>query len=290
MCPVGALSDLNRGDWRLSYCIIVGHARSGTTVLLNALNACKDIYLLGEPHLYRNGRRENFVGWFNAQHANWGNQPVKSSYVPELPGLEPDANGNDYIDALSQRVQIVGEKIVLGPEAAGHDFDKLRSWLERKHWSAHIIFALRRPSNIIASCQKMYGDEPADLVQSVAKTLQTALATARIFPKVTFVVYEDVADSTFEVLGRWLDVDLSGAYNMYTVERPVYKNFGADLPIANKITQLDAIYESLLMQLNTSVLAIPRYLLQIQQPIPQYVGIKSVWKCSEELTSLSAGF
>ena len=73
--------------------LVIGHARSGTTVLLNALNTCRDIYLLGEPFTFRDGGVAGFRQRFNDKHRRYGNQPTKSAYAPALPGLAEDADG-----------------------------------------------------------------------------------------------------------------------------------------------------------------------------------------------------
>ena len=78
---------------------IIGVARSGTTVLQNALNASPDIFLLGEPDIY-DDHSAGFASRYNAMHAAWGNQPAKSSYLPKV--LDKDGTWRDHLAALSR--------------------------------------------------------------------------------------------------------------------------------------------------------------------------------------------
>src|SRR5204862_6445007 len=59
---------------------VVGHARSGTSILMQALNTSPDIFLLGEANLYVEGLRIGFPRWFNDMHRQFGNTLGKGSY------------------------------------------------------------------------------------------------------------------------------------------------------------------------------------------------------------------
>ncbi len=126
--------------------IIVGHARSGTTILLNALNSSSDIYLLGECNSYLNGDLPAFRTRFNEQHEQWLNQATKSCYVPALTGIDQESSCNAYLAVLANYVRYTGEKIAVGPERlSGTNFAVLKDWLEAKHWNSLILCPIRHP-------------------------------------------------------------------------------------------------------------------------------------------------
>ena len=63
---------------------IIGAARSGTTILQNALNDSRDIFLFGEPCFHADSGDADFASRYNTMHRSWGNQENKSSYCPPL--------------------------------------------------------------------------------------------------------------------------------------------------------------------------------------------------------------
>jgi len=50
---------------------VVGHARSGTTILLDALNSSRDVYCLGEANLHKTIEKTDFSIWFNTMHRSF---------------------------------------------------------------------------------------------------------------------------------------------------------------------------------------------------------------------------
>src|ERR1700722_5699340 len=56
---------------------IIGHMRTGTTVLQNALNESKDILLFGEANFHRDPGLSDFRTRYNRWHEENGNQPSK---------------------------------------------------------------------------------------------------------------------------------------------------------------------------------------------------------------------
>lgn len=63
---------------------VIGAARSGTTVMQNALNDSCEIFLFGEPVFHEDAGAPDFSLRYNAMHRAWGNQENKSSFCPPL--------------------------------------------------------------------------------------------------------------------------------------------------------------------------------------------------------------
>ena len=56
---------------------VIGHARSGTTILADVLNTSDDVCCLVEPYFHRSVDVENFAESFNSMHRGFGNPPIK---------------------------------------------------------------------------------------------------------------------------------------------------------------------------------------------------------------------
>lgn len=194
---------------------IIGHARSGTTVLQNAINTSASAYVLGEANLYRGASDPDFRQRYNAMHRSYGNQVSKSTYAPALPGVEAAADGAAYLSALARHYRVVGDKLALGHPRFGHDLDAAKSWLESTR--AHCLFVFRHPASVLSSSATMFGAQIpfAFHVASYALTIGFYLDTLRVLPNVRCLLHDKIAKRTFVDLGDWLDLDLSSAFELY---------------------------------------------------------------------------
>src|ERR1043166_2188144 len=88
---------------------IVGHARSGTSILQTALDLCPDIFLLNEANLHCHHYKENFVVWYRGMHANLGNPLSKLNSCP----IPDDVAGDGFDVVLTARRthKYVGDKL-----------------------------------------------------------------------------------------------------------------------------------------------------------------------------------
>ena len=198
-----------RNGERATQLLVVGHARSGTTILLNALNTADDVYMLGEPFSYRDPGEPDFRRRFNAMHRGYNNQIAKSTYAPTLPGLPEDADHATYFTRLSEYYPVFGEKISLSTPRYGSDFAKLKSWIEA-----------RRPQDTLSSMMEMFPHIlPRESVFSYALTVRLYLDLARTLPNVRHVMHESVCAESFEDWSGWLGVDLGGGFDCYTPDR-----------------------------------------------------------------------
>ena len=60
---------------------VLGAARSGTTVLQNALNDSREIFLFGEPSFHDDMGTADFATRYNYMHRAWGNQEIGRAHV-----------------------------------------------------------------------------------------------------------------------------------------------------------------------------------------------------------------
>jgi len=268
--------------------LILGHGRSGTTVLMNALNTCTDTFLLGEAHLYRTGDQPYFRDRYNAMHRGFGNQPTKSTYAPVLDGVPAHVDGETYTNALAERVEWVGEKIVLGPESSGHSFERLQAYLERA-WDWKMVWALRQPRAIIASCVRRWQGDIDEWAAAVARTMLLFIHTSRILPHVNVVVHEQITATTFDTLGEILGLDFSDAPDVYTESRVAYPDFGRDTASAKRLDRLDAVYETLIAEIDPKTLRLSPAAAQLEQHLPGFPepDINVLGKVMNELLELA---
>src|SRR5690349_21370808 len=70
---------------------IIGHGRSGTTILQECFNLLPQVLLLGEPHIFMNPLERNFRERYNRQHELDGIPASKASYISagEFENLTP---------------------------------------------------------------------------------------------------------------------------------------------------------------------------------------------------------
>ena len=201
---------------------IVGAARSGTTVLQNALNDSPDIFLLGEPDIC-NDQSLGFAARYNAMHADWGNQPAKSSYLPKV--LDCDGTWRDHLAALSRHHRWVGAKLVVNPVKAQDQLQRRFDYHTRHFYRSRYIFTFRDPFATAISTRdlQVLGSGASDslkvILHSVVEVIGLYLRTLRLLPHVRAVFHDAVDQEIFTDLAKWLAVPLPNAQNYYDQAR-----------------------------------------------------------------------
>ncbi len=76
----GGASPVLRG----SNLFVLGCARSGTTILQNALNDSDQVFLFGEPDFHTDPGTPDFARRYNAMHRSWSNHATKSTFCPPV--------------------------------------------------------------------------------------------------------------------------------------------------------------------------------------------------------------
>lgn len=202
---------------------VIGAARTGTTVLQNALNGSPDIFLFGEPVLHEDPGTPDFAARYNAMHRSWRHQENKSSFCPPL--LEADGTWRDYLVALASKYRYAGSKIVVNPEHASATCRTLFDFHCRHFYRAHYVFTFRNPIDVLMSTRglaELHGDEAASyeaVLRSFLQVVALYIRMLRNLPNVTAVFHESIDAETFRALQQWLGVDLNHAASYYDTRR-----------------------------------------------------------------------
>jgi hypothetical protein len=190
---------------------IVGHARSGTSILQMALNTSPDIFLLGEANLHLSANQPGFASWYRAMHESFNNPLTKSTSCPD-----PDDSAGDAWDvllSLRERYRFVGDKMAYRSRKLGYDFPGSYRFLQDYFPGAHIIGTLRHPRDVLGSNVLMFGPHDiSDYLVSYLECLALEVDLVCTFDRATILVHERIRPETFTDLGRWLDCDLGNAY------------------------------------------------------------------------------
>jgi Sulfotransferase family len=218
---------------------IVGHARSGTTILQNALNDSPDIFVFGEAQFYRNSST-GFAARYNAMHRYFCNQITKSTYCP--PVVPDDGNWKNYVDELSKVYRHVGDKVCFGPQASGYSCDDFFEFQCLHFLRPLYLFTFRNPVDCIASSMALLGDKEMYVwMVSYLNVFLLCIKMLRIFPHVQVLFCEDTSQRTFDELGTVLDCDLSNSFSYYNVDRMT--RYTPDLTSANAAAMMDSLEE-----------------------------------------------
>lgn len=226
---------------------IIGAARSGTTVLQNALNDSPDIFLFGEPNFHTDDGGPGFAARYNAMHRGWANQENKSSFCPEV--LPTDGTWRNYLGRLAAFHRFVGAKIVIEPARDRAYLDQLFGFQCRNFYSSRYIFTFRAPLQTVASTQQLQlllqgaSDESRQIVRSYAETARLYIRMLRTLPHVRAVFQEDVDRSTFDGLAQWLGVPLPRSHEYYDPKQVrIYPALDQASPLFDVIATLERIY------------------------------------------------
>lgn len=222
---------------------VVGHARSGTSILMHALNSSRDIFLLGEATLMGEGLKPGFARWYNQMHANDGKPRTKDTFCPIAPS--DDANGVETLNWLSQRFRYVGDKMAFRSESLGYDPWGFFEFQARNFFLSHYVCVIRNPADVLRSNREMF--KPHDLsvyADSYLHTLELILALSDTMPNVYVLFHESINQRTFDVIGEKLQVDLSGLYEAnYSKRFQVSALQGADPALLPWLIMLGSAYE-----------------------------------------------
>ena len=201
---------------------IIGAARSGTTVLQNALNDSADIFLLGEPDL-RHDTAPGFAARYNTRHRQWGNQETKSSFCPAL--LAEDGAWRDHLDALALHHRWVGAKLVINPVRPADELAEMFDFHCRCFYDAYYIFTFRDPLATALSTRDLQvlsrgeTDGVRAIMRNFAEVVALYMRMMRNLPHVRAVFHEQMDAEAFATLQTWLGVSLAGAAAYYDTQR-----------------------------------------------------------------------
>lgn len=202
---------------------VLGAARSGTTVLQNALNDSKDIFLFGEPVFHEDPGTPDFAARYNSKHRTWGNQENKSSFCPAF--FADDATWSAYLCHLASMYRYVGSKIVINPQRSLETCQEIFDFHCRHFYRSHYVFTFRNPIDVLMSTRglaELNGDVAASydmVLRSFVAVIGLYIRMLRNFSSVSAVFHEAIGQATFRDLGARLGVDLSSAARYYDTNR-----------------------------------------------------------------------
>src|SRR5579863_4687890 len=159
---------------------VVGHARSGTTVLTDALNTSADIHCLMEPYFYRTYDYPNFGAWFNKMHEGFGNPPSKGYRLQNY----GNATGREIVEQLRGSHRYVGEKLAFRQRARNYLTDKFFDFAIENFALSPFICVVRDPLKVTSSVVDMFENSAFEeavvqsVVQSQLETYQLILRLA----------------------------------------------------------------------------------------------------------------
>jgi hypothetical protein len=202
---------------------VVGPARSGTTILQNALNHCPEIFLLGEPDLHLDPGTPGFAARYEAMHRSWHNQPTKSSAMP--PVAKEDGAWEAHLAALGHHYRYVGSKIVVNARRVDDWQDRFLRFHCSRFYTARYLFVFRDPAKVVHSTRAFQGlggtevASAAEILRSIAAAILLFTRMARTMPHVRAMAHEDADAELFADLADWLGVPLDGAAGYYDATR-----------------------------------------------------------------------
>jgi hypothetical protein len=263
---------------------IVGHARSGTSVLVDALNTSNDIYCLTESFFYSNLATNNMGRHFNAIQRRNGVPKFKSTYAPDF------GDSWSILGHLARTHKLVGEKLAFRLDSLGYDMNNFFDYSNKYFPASHYVCVVRDPLYVIASNIDMFSSGIADeksLLDTITSQLETyslIVSLATTLPNVYLLQHEAITSNTFKVLSRYLDCDLSQAYSAYSKEYKKYENITESIKNRQDLNLLNLAYSSLLNIFDTKKLKIKdhyssrMYLFHIENEIKRRKGEPSAEK------------
>jgi hypothetical protein len=229
---------------------VVGHARSGTTVLADALNTSADVYCLMEPYFYRSFDISNFAESFNGMHSGFGNPPIKGYWIPAFGG----ETGRNVVSRLRQSYRYVGEKLAFRQREKDYDPDKFLEFAVENFARSPFVCVVRDPVKVTSSVLDLFENSSFDpaiigaVVKSQLETYLLILRLAMTVPCCYLLVHELIDGETFAALGAHLGINLDRAIGLYVpgYQRTPHTSDGERILAADsRIASLQAAYLSL---------------------------------------------
>jgi hypothetical protein len=237
---------------------VIGAARTGTTILQNALNHSPAIFLLGEPNLHLETGEGNFADRYNAMHRSWSNQKTKSTFCPPI--LSVDGSAEDYLNRLSGTYAWVGSKIVVNNRREQDWIQRLSAYHCQKFYTARYIFTFRNPISAVKSTrdlQLLVGtevDSASNLLANYLETVELFVCAVRNLPHVRAVFHEDMGAAQLQSIGSWLNVDLSASQAYYDQARVrPYDGSGFGDGDRERIENVMQLYADLRLEVNAGL-------------------------------------
>jgi Sulfotransferase family len=247
------LAEPNASELAARGLFIVGHARSGTTVLQRALNTSPDVTVLGEANIHTRAAAAGFADWYNAMHVSFGNPPAKGDRCPEING-----DAFDVFAELARHYRWVGDKMAFRDESLGYDFDGAIRFFMRWFPKSVYICTLRNPRDTLVSSEQMFHPENRRLYTlSYAKCLLHLANTYLTFDRTLVAQYESLSQASFDRIAGYLDTPLHEACTEYDPARQTARRDFPEAGSAREVLMVLDAYERLARLIDSESLRIP---------------------------------
>lgn len=199
---IAAMSDEELDDLSQRGIYVIGHGRSGTTMLHDLVNLDANAVLLGESNLFLHFCRRRFVACFNEQHARNDLLRSKSLFISNL---DDSASAMSVVLGLSKRWNRVGEKIAVHPAWEQRYYRRLVDFQTAMFFNSDYVLPVRDPREVVVSFMKLQPDLSRDqCIASYALSLRTTLEIYFQFPRCYLFPFPWLFDQ--DVVKRLLDV------------------------------------------------------------------------------------
>ncbi len=211
---------------------VVGHARSGTTVLENCLNNSPDVLLMSEASWSLHLNRSDFVPHFNQMHKELNSPKLKDTWIP--PSQDGKEHGVDTLVRLASHYRWIGEKVCFGP----HGLFGTRTFQEvffefhtQFFYDSTYILIIRKPSEVFHSCLKMFSDRgPAEIIRTWLDTMLVQMDIFENFPNRRWCFLEDLDVALINNLASELNVSANVPARMVMSGRKASDLSDAEIP------------------------------------------------------------
>ncbi|WP_376959734.1 sulfotransferase [Azospirillum sp. A26] len=189
---------------------IIGHARSGTTVLTHILNTDPEICILQEAEIYWYQNVSHYADVFNRRGLQRKRTWQKGHYVP--PGVPNHVTGKQVLSELSKYYRRVGDKVALGPSRT----EQMAIWdfFARNYFSATYIFTFRNPLQATISMRRMFpGNSYTEILDTWIMSVALMMRFMSFLPNVCAIPMERYSERVFHSLNERLGTNavISGA-------------------------------------------------------------------------------
>ena len=229
---------------------VLGSARSGTSILTDALNCSPDVLVLAEALLFMQAETANVPAIFNAAHRSYGHVRYKGSYL--APGIAVDLGPLALLERLGRHFAYVGDKVAIGP---GDFWAKARTqivdFFAEHYFPSRYLLTLRTPRECMLSMHKLFPFEPPEsLIRCWLTGIETCIDVACNLPNVRWVFFEELGPELVARATADLDISLKIPPELFTSKKINTRLSSNELPpffqsYERACSECDQIYQAM---------------------------------------------
>jgi tetratricopeptide (TPR) repeat protein len=179
---------------------ITGHARSGSSILLEILNSSPEVFVLDEAELYWFRETIGFAEYFNGRATFL----AKGTFIPSC--VPPEARGDEILAGLGKYFRLTGDKVALGPDRP--EQVHLFHYLTGQHLDAFHVFTVRRPDAALVSMHRMFPEIGADALIGLWLDAVSLMACClSVIPKSYVVPLERLSEEILHRLAALIGIE-----------------------------------------------------------------------------------